>query len=119
MPYIKKEKRHVLDPHINAVHHALVELGLDDPDNNMEGNINYVIMRLLKLVYGEKTHSYRDVNSVVGLLNCVIHEYYRESAAPYEDGKRVENGSVEGTLVPVLLNETVVRKDGSALKNNE
>ena len=41
MPYIKQEKRDVLDPIIDELHRTITELELDDPDgNNTEGNLN-------------------------------------------------------------------------------
>lgn len=110
MPYIKQEKRNPLDGPINELHRVLVDLELDDPKNNMEGNLNYTITRLLKLVYGEETASYRDVNDIVGLLECVKLEFYRSSAAPYEDQKRFENGAVEAKVAGSYVSETVVSK---------
>lgn len=108
MPYIIKDKRDVIDTSIELLHRALVDLELDDPKNNMEGNLNYTITRLLKLVYGDATSSYRDVNDVVGMLECVKLEYYRKLASPYEDVKESENGRVEGILSPTLTSETTV-----------
>lgn len=93
MPYITKEKRKVLDDIIDNLHKELVNLQLDDPDtNNMEGNLNYVITRLLRKVYGK---SYRDINDSIGMLACVMLEHYRTFAAPYEDIKKEENGDVK------------------------
>lgn len=92
MPYITQEKRDVLDPHIDQLLNAFRELECDDATNNMEGNINYTITRILKNVYG---NSYRDINDAVGLMACVLLEYYRKRAAPHEDQKEFENGSVE------------------------
>jgi len=111
MPYIKQDKRAVLDQHINNLHRALVDLELDDPNNNTEGNLNYTITRLIKLVYGQVTSSYRDVNDVIGMLECIKLEYYRKLAAPYEDVKEIENGVVEGSVTPTATDETVVRVD--------
>jgi len=108
MPYIKQEKRTPLDRPINDLHRALVDLELDDSNNNMEGNLNYTITRLLKLVYGQTTASYRDVNDVVGLLECIKLEFYRTSAAPYEDQKRFENGEVDANVNGLVVSETVV-----------
>ena len=110
MPYIKQDKREVLDASIELLHRALVDLELDDPKNNMEGNLNYTITRLIKLVYGDVTASYRDVNDVVGVLECIKLEYYRKLAAPYEDVKESENGRVEGIVSPTITNETTVSK---------
>jgi hypothetical protein len=94
MPYIVDEKRNVLDPHIEAILNALRELESDDPSNNMEGNINYIITRILHRVY--KDGGYRGVNDAMGAVFCASLEFYRKVAAPYEDQKEFENGPVQG-----------------------
>lgn len=92
MPYITQSKRDALDSIINDLHNALVMLEIDDPRNNFEGNMNYTITKLITLCY--TTPSYREVNDVVGMLECVKQEYYRRVAAPYENQKAMENGDV-------------------------
>lgn len=92
MPYIKQDKRHVLDPHINGLLNALRELESDDPLNNMEGNLNYIVTTLVKRTMGL---GYRGINDAVGMLECCKLELYRKTAAPYEDQKEFENGAVE------------------------
>lgn len=92
MPYIKQEKRDVLDSTIDAMHQLIVELHLDDESDNMEGNMNYILTRLLKKCYGD---SYAEINDAMGMLECVKHEFYRCVAAPYEDQKKYDNGDVE------------------------
>jgi len=95
MPYITKEKRHQLDGEIETLHHALVGLELDDTSNNMEGNINYVLTRLLMMVYGDKeTTCYSHINDALGLLESVKMEFYRKVAVPYENQKEFDNGPV-------------------------
>lgn len=94
MPYIKKDKREALDGAINDMMHILVSLELDDPSNNMEGNINYIMTRMLKRAY--PATSYKNINDAVGLMECCKLEYYREVAVPYENQKKFENGMVEG-----------------------
>lgn len=92
MPYINKSKRVVLDPAIDQVLNNLRELECDDDKNNMEGNINYLFTRILHHVYPGT--SYREVNDVVGVLECCKLEYYRRIAAPYETQKAFENKDV-------------------------
>lgn len=95
MPYIVDEKRNVLDPIIDQLHRALVELETDDEMNNMEGNINYTFTRLLMMVYGDRTTTnYSACNDAMGVLSAVQHEFYRKVVAPYEDQKEFENGSI-------------------------
>lgn len=93
MPYIKQEKRDVLDPYIQGLHDTLVELELDDPEhNNFEGNMNYIVSKLIALCY--TTPSYREINDVNGFLACVRDEYNRKVTIPYETQKEHENGPV-------------------------
>jgi hypothetical protein len=91
MPYIVPEKRAALDPIVDDLCRALAELSLDDPQDNTEGNLNYVISSVLNRVY---TNGYRSINDAVGLLNCVALEYYARYAVPYEKQKAFENGDV-------------------------
>ena len=105
MPYITNDKRAVLDPAIDQLQKALVDLELDSDDNNTQGNLNYAITRLLRLVYGAR---YQDVNDAIGLLECIKQEYYRTVAAPYEDQKKFDNGDVDSDIQPTILNEVVV-----------
>lgn len=104
MPYITQEKRNYLDSHIENIHHAIVDLEMDalgEPDtNNTEGNLNYIITRLLHLVYGNRDSTrYAHINDAMGLLACVQAEYYRKVAAPYEDQKEHDNGEIVGKQV--------------------
>ncbi len=92
MPYIVKEKREVLDSAIIDLVDSLRQLESDDPDNNFEGNVNYAITKLLILAYGKT--SYRDINDIVGALECAKLEFYRRRAASYEDQKAYDNGDV-------------------------
>lgn len=105
MPYIKEEKRHSLDSHIDTLYHELVGMESDDENNNMEGNLNYIITKLLRKVYGK---SYAEINAAVGMLECCKLEHYRTIAAPYEDQKKHDNGDVESDVTPVHLSEVVV-----------
>jgi len=86
MPYIKKETREFLDPEIEALITRL---------NNgffVDGNINYVITRIIDALYG--SGGYAVYNRAMGVLDCVAKEFYRRQVAPYEDVKIKENGDV-------------------------
>jgi len=113
MPYINKDKRHVLDDAIENLHHNLAELQLDYPeDNNHEGNLNYIITRLLMLSYGDSESTrYSNINSAIGVLECAKLEMYRKVAAPYEEQKEYENGSVDGHIKPSVLSEVVIHTE--------
>jgi len=106
MPYITQEKRNELDGAIEALHTCLVNLEIDDDENDMEGNLNYSITRLIMLVYGNKDNTrYRHINDAMGVLSSVKAEYYRKVAAPYENQKAYENGevSIETDIDPVVV----------------
>lgn len=91
MPYIIEDKRHHLDPHIDALMNALRELESDDPTNTHCGNLNYIITQLLLGSYSVK---YSEINEAVGVLECAKMEFYRRVAAPYENNKAFQNGDV-------------------------
>lgn len=93
MPYISQTKRQELDPHIDALLNAIRGLESDDPDHNdTEGNVNYVVTRLLKRIY--PGNRYAEINSAMGVLNSVTSEYYRKVAVPLENQKEYDNGEV-------------------------
>ena len=77
MPYIHQSERDILDT-IKAM---------------SPGQLNYLITRQVRNYLGA-AYSYRDLNEVIGVLECVKLELYRRVAAPYEDKKMKENGDV-------------------------
>ena len=91
MPYITQDKRDVLDPVIEDLITALRGLQSDDPEDNTEGNLNYVISKLLDKMY---VVDCKEINNALGMLFATSLEYYRRVAAPYEDQKRFENDDV-------------------------
>ena len=58
------------------------------------GELNYVITKLCHEYLEHHGVNYRNINTVVGVLECAKLELYRQVAAPYEDKKKSENGSV-------------------------
>jgi hypothetical protein len=85
MPYIKQEDRDFFDERLTfnttAIHSA--------------GELNYCITKLLDhyiAVHGGT--SYKNLNEVIGVLECAKLEIYRRIAAPYEDFKIQQNGDV-------------------------
>jgi len=85
MPYIEPENRPKLDQFIEQ----LTQLILN------EGELNYVISKLcfaLMMELGGKR--YKNMNSVIGVLECAKMEFYRRIAAEYEDKKIIGNGDV-------------------------
>lgn len=91
MPYIRQEKRDILDPTIDGLIDVLRGMQLDDPEDNTESNLNYIISKLLNKLY---TADYKEINNALGMLDATKLEYYRRVAAPYENQKRFDNGDV-------------------------
>jgi len=87
MPYIKPERRGKYEEVIGKLVAILKSL----PPEEVDGELNYVITKLLKEVYPLR---YYHINKAIGVLECVKQEYYRRVAAPYEDQKMKENGDV-------------------------
>ena len=88
MPYIKASKREALDDIVETIHHL---------PNNVQlkaGDLNYLITILCKSVLDFDGWNYTNINSVVGVLECVKLELYRRKAGPYEDEKAQENGDL-------------------------
>jgi len=114
MPYITKEKRDALDASIDNLHRALIGLEMDDEGNNMEGNLNYSITRLLRLCYN---NSYQSINDAIGMLQCVMLEHYRTQAVPYEDQKKFDNGDIDSELASVTTPEIIITTAATIAKN--
>ena len=109
MPYIAQEKRRQVDHLIDDLRFALASMEADDELNNMDGNVNYIITRLLMSVYGDKdTTTYSNINAVIGVLECAKNEFYRKVAAPYEDQKEFDHGGTDATVTPTKVNPIIV-----------
>jgi hypothetical protein len=87
LPYIKSEKRKKYEKIIQELVSILKSL----PPEEVDGDLNYVVTKLLKEVYPLR---YYHINKAVGVLECVKLEFYRRVAAPYEDLKIKESGDV-------------------------
>lgn len=87
MPYIKKEYRERLDPKIDALIDELKKASLEEVD----GQVNYVIFKILLHLYPPRYFNY---NRAIGVLACVQQEFYRRHVASYEDKKISESGDV-------------------------
>jgi hypothetical protein len=87
MPYIKPEKREKY----NKVLDELVSILKSVPAEEVDGELNYVVTKILKDVYPLR---YYHINKAMGVLECIKQEYYRRVAAPYEDTKIKESGDV-------------------------
>ena len=95
MPYIKQEKRDVLDPAIDQLLNTIRELESDDPANDTEGNLNYIISKILDRLY---VANYKELNNALGVLSAIAFEYYRRVGAPLENQASFDNGEVYDAL---------------------
>jgi hypothetical protein len=87
LPYIKTEKRVKYEKALNELVGILKSL----PPEEVDGELNYVVTKILKGVYPLK---YYHLNKAIGVLECIKLEFYRRVAAPYEDTKIEESGDV-------------------------
>ena len=87
MPYIKSENRKKYEKIIRELVSILKSL----PPEEVDGDLNYVVTKLLKEVYPLR---YYHINKAIGVLECIKLEFYRRVAAPYEDLKIKESGDV-------------------------
>jgi len=87
LPYIKPENRPKYEKQLDE----LIAIFKSLPVEEVDGEMNYVITKILREVYPVR---YFHINRAVGVLECVKLEYYRRIAAPYEDRKIQESGDV-------------------------
>jgi len=84
MPYINKNDRLPLN-------HAIEKLAMEI-DN--EGELNYTISMLIRLLIGKWGEKYKNYNAFMGVLTCVMFELYRKKIGIYEDKKEIENETI-------------------------
>lgn len=87
MPYIKLKNRSKYEKVLDNLVKILKEL----PPEEVDGELNYVVTKILKDIYPLR---YFHINKAIGVLECIKLEYYRRVAAPYEDKKMKESGEV-------------------------
>ena len=87
MPYIKPENRKKYDTILKELVSILKTL----PPEEVDGELNYIVTKILKGVYPLR---YYHINKAIGVLECAKLEFYRRVAAPYEDIKIKESGDV-------------------------
>ena len=87
MPYIRPERRTKYERVLGELIGILKSLPVEEVD----GELNYVVTKILKGVYPLR---YFHLNRAVGVLECIKQEFYRRVAAPYEDVKIKESGDV-------------------------
>ncbi len=87
MPYIKQNDR----PQIDKLIKPVVEYLKSRPVEAQDGDLNYLVTKIVKKVYPKKYFHY---NRAIGVLTAIKDEFYRRVVAPYENEKIKENGDV-------------------------
>lgn len=80
-----------------SLEHPLASLAagvIVEESKNQTGVLNYCISALLNKVLKTNGVSYRNINDLIGVLECAKLELYRRVASPYEDEKIQSNGDV-------------------------
>ena len=90
MPYIKDEERQNLEQSLASLAAQVIV----KEDSTQAGVLNYCISALLNEVLKTNGVSYRNINELIGVLECAKLELYRRVASPYEDEKIQSNGDV-------------------------
>jgi len=104
MPYIKPDRREVLDNSIDQLCLSITSLISENPFakdkmTNEEflsicGDINYCFSRVVSKLMRDP--SYSKIAVATGVLENIKQELYRRVAENYEDQKIVENGDIIG-----------------------
>lgn len=84
MPYIPQNERQKLDSELAFIYPLVETLG----------QFTYVVYKLALRWVHENGVSYKNYASILGALTCTIQELYRKQAAPYEEEKELQNGSI-------------------------
>lgn len=93
MPYVDQKIRNQLDADIEMLFDSIQ--GPTRGSDIHPGILNYAISKLLHMhIQFQGGPNYRLLNELIGMLDCAKLELYRQLAAPYEDKKKRENGSV-------------------------
>jgi len=83
MPYIHLNERPKFDKVIEQL-----------PDMTMAGELNYVIFSICLRFLRFNGVRYTIFNAIIGVLGCVIQEFYRRMVGPYEDQAIERNGDL-------------------------
>ena len=91
MPYVRQEVRDEIEPILNEL---VNQMSLYH-DDEIEGVMNYTITELINRGMKRPVWRYMWINRVVGTLGCVLLEFYRRLASPYEDRAILKNGDIK------------------------
>jgi len=89
MPYIKKEDRKKFDVYLEGKSPSEYGELCDHA-----GDLNFLMTRVCLGYVKRHGMRYQTFNDIVGVLTCMVHEFYRRLIGYYEDMKIIENGDV-------------------------
>jgi len=84
MPYIPKKERMGIDS-------VIADLM---PEIKDVGQLNYTLTKIILDYVSTIGLNYKNVNGVIGVLECAKLEMYRRVVAAYENKKKKQNGDV-------------------------
>jgi len=98
MPYIDKNDRNILNPHIETLAEQIINLTKNKAsDAAFAGLLNYSISTLAMSILNKqfKTLRYWQIAILTGVLHNVATEFYRMIAVPYEDIQKDNQGNID------------------------
>ena len=90
MPYIAPEGRNRLQIYLTALSEMMAQ------DEDFAGDFNFIICTLANEHLNRVGIRYKNLNRIIGALECSKLEIYRRVAAEYEDAKAEQNGDLFG-----------------------
>lgn len=89
MPYVKPgTRRSFIESRARQIVH-------EPSGAHLAGELNLAVTSIIdEWLCMHKRVGYFEINEAIGVLECAKLELYRRIAAPYEDGKKEENGDV-------------------------
>lgn len=96
MPYITRDRRELFEKYVREIP-DLLGAGDGKPldESLVPGDLNYVIYSIVKRYLDKNGHRYRNLNMLVGALECCKEEVYRRLGSKLEDGAIERNGDIE------------------------
>jgi len=94
MPYIVKSRRKRIDKILDLLIEELKRLPVNISGGWTIGDTSYIITRLLHERIKHCGFGYASFNEVIGVLECIKSELYRNIVVPYEDKKKAAAGAI-------------------------
>lgn len=90
MPYIPPEDRPQYKQHIDAITELLNNL----PETDTPGHLNYIVSKIINNYIAKNGERYYRYNYMIGALECIKQELYRQQVASYENKAIEKNGNI-------------------------